>query len=46
MAGVGSSYLSRAENGLVTPSPSWVHNLATAIGSRIVSDERAGRKAS
>ena len=39
-AGVAPSYLSRAENGLVSPSPSWVHNLAHSIGERMAEDAR------
>ena len=45
-AGVAPSYLSRAENGLVTPSPSWVHNLAHSIGKRMADDARTSRAAS
>ena len=40
-AGVAPSYLSRAENGLVSPSPTWVHNLAASIGKRMAEDARS-----
>ena len=40
VAGVAPSYLSRAENGLVSPSPSWVHNLPHSIGKRMAEDAR------
>lgn len=41
IAGVAPSYLSRAENGLVAPTPSWVHNYVAAIGDRIEADAKA-----
>ena len=39
-AGVSLSYLSRAENGLATPTSKWVEVVATAIGKRIAKDGR------
>ena len=40
VAGVSLSYLSRAENGLVTPTAQWVQVVTIAIGERIASDAR------
>lgn len=34
-AGVSISYLSRVENGTVTPTPNWFFNVATEIGARL-----------
>lgn len=34
-AGVSTNYLSRAENGLVEPSASWVEVVVTAMGDHI-----------
>lgn len=36
-AGVSVSYLSRAERGLVTPTPGWVSVVAQSIGERLES---------
>jgi predicted transcriptional regulator len=35
LAGVSTNYLSRAENGLVEPSPGWVEIVVSAIGDRL-----------
>ncbi len=34
-AGISQSYLSRAENDLVTPSANWIQLVAVAIGNRL-----------
>lgn len=34
-AGVSPSYLSRAENGLVNPTPEWIQLVALAIGNHM-----------
>ena len=41
VAGISLSYLSRAENGLVTPTAQWVQVVTIAIGGRIARDARA-----
>lgn len=41
IAGVSPAYLSRVENGLVTPSPTWVSTLAEAIGKHLDDEAHA-----
>ena len=36
LAGISVSYLSRVENGLVSPTPQWVHIVTSAIGDRLI----------
>lgn len=35
LAGADAGYISKVENGIVTPSPTWVANLVGAIGQHI-----------
>lgn len=35
LAGADAGYISKVENGLVLPSPTWVANLVAAIGTAI-----------
>lgn len=44
VAGVSPSYLSRAENNLVTPTPGWVQHVTTVLGDQIT--EKPSRAAS
>jgi predicted transcriptional regulator len=39
IAGVSTNYLSRAENGLVEPSASWVEVVVTAMGDHMAAAE-------
>lgn len=40
-AGVSPSYLSRAENDLVTPTPNWIQLVALAIGNHLAASAPA-----
>lgn len=41
IAGVSPAYLSRVENGLVDPTPTWVSTVAEAIGKHLDTEAAA-----
>lgn len=40
LAGISPAYLSRVENGLVSPSPTWVSTVAESIGKHLNDETR------